>query len=92
MKGECSYKIFVDVFEMLQCMDYCGGCGCEFNIGDGVGIFMVLFYGFFFEFVLELFGCDLFVEGVYVVGVVFFFMDDEECCVCKEMVEVFIEV
>lgn len=34
------YKVIEDVFIMFINMEYWGVCGCELNIGDGVGIFI----------------------------------------------------
>lgn len=39
-------------------MVYCGVCGCEVNIGDGVGILVVMLYDYFFQvniFLLEMY-------------------------------------
>lgn len=67
---------------MLICMEYCGGCGCEMNMGDGVGILMGFFYDFFELVVCMEFGVELLECGFYVVGNVFFFSDLEECNYC----------
>lgn len=61
-------------------MEYWGVCGCELNIGDGVGIFIQILYVFFVKKCKEQ-GFELFEFGKYGVGVVFFFVD---CNLCRQ--------
>lgn len=47
LKNEVLYKIVKDVFKLLGCMEYCGGCFVDNDLGDGVGFMIRIFWEFF---------------------------------------------
>lgn len=74
LDGILIYDLIEDVLCMFVNMEYCGVCGCELNFGDGVGIFIQLFYDFLVDKCCEN-GFELFIFGEYGVGMVFFLVD-----------------
>ncbi|MEI6894342.1 MAG: glutamate synthase large subunit [Colwellia sp.] len=84
LKGKKSHDIIENALTMLSCMEHRGGTGFDVKSGDGAGILIQIPHDFLSQETAKL-GFDLPEAGNYGVGMIFFPSDDQQCKLCKDI-------
>ncbi|MDA0836830.1 MAG: glutamate synthase large subunit [Planctomycetota bacterium] len=90
LRGEKTHKLVDDALQMLVNLDHRGGCGCEYNTGDGAGILMQM-PDRFLRYVAEGLNIDLPELGHYGVGMIYLPRDRDQRHACEKKLEEMVE-